>query len=147
MSRDATRTVIVALAGFSFAGLIGITVLDSTNRKNFRYTVFYLLISFLCYLLAINLQDYKFLLSREQMSNLLIDTATLSLICSVVSVVFLAGYDLPFKITVLTIALTGWMIDHIIRTIYTWGDFKKIRQEVRARERQSTSRPASGGCL
>src|SRR5205814_2163842 len=81
--------------------------------------VFYLLISFLCYLIALNIQDYKFFLTREQISSTLIDIATLSLICTAVAVVFVANYGMAFRVVVIVIALAGWIIDLAVRTHYT----------------------------
>lgn len=146
MARESSRTVILALAGFSFAGVIGISVLETTNRQNFKYTVFYLLVSFLGYLAALNLQDYKFFISREQVSNLLTDIATLSLTCSVVSAVFLSGYDCPFQVAVFALALFIWLTDHVIRVCYSWGDFRKIelKQKKEKDHEVQLPRPAEG---
>src|SRR5688572_29285113 len=65
IARESTKQFVLALAGLSFTGVIAIAVVDSVNQSNFKIPVFYLLISFLCYLIANNLQDYKFFVSRD----------------------------------------------------------------------------------
>lgn len=136
IARDSTKSFVLALAGLSFTGVIAIAVVDSVNQSNFKIPVFYLLISFLCYLIANNIQDYKFFVSRDVFSNTLIDIATLSLICTAVTVVFLAGYGVVFQSVVLIVALTGWLTDHILRLRYTLNDFRKFRRKVERRNEQ-----------
>jgi hypothetical protein len=143
MAREPTRAFVLALAGFSFTGLMGISVLDNISRHNFTVQVFYLLVSFLCYLNALQLQDYKFLLLREIISDTLIDIATLCLICSAVSLVIAADYGKGFKAVILCIALLGWAIDHSIRIRYIWQDYNAIRKGI---EDGTRRKKPSGGC-
>ena len=136
IARESTKSFVLALAGLSFTGVIAIAVVDSVNQVNFRIPVFYLLISFLCYLIAFNIQDYKFSVSRDVWSNILIDIATLSLVCTAVTVVFLAGYGVVFQSVVLIVALTGWLADHIVRIRYTLKDFRKYREREQRKNEQ-----------
>ena len=146
IARDSTKQFVLALAGLSFTGVIAIAVVDSVNQSNFKIPVFYLLISFLCYLIANNIQDYKFFVSREVLSSTLIDIATLSLICTAVTVVFLAGYGVIFQSVVLIVALAGWLTDHILRLRYTLNDFRKFRRKVeRKNEQLRAAKSAAAG--
>ena len=144
IARESTKSFVLALAGLSFTGVIAIAVVDSVNQSNFRITVFYLLISFLCYLIALNMQDYKFFVSRDVWSNTLIDIATLSLICTAVTVVFLAGYGVVFQSVVLIVAITGWLADHILRIRYTFNDFRKFRRKAERRNEQLRAAQSAG---
>ena len=136
IARESTKSFVLALDGLSFTGVIAIAVVDSVNQVNFRIPVFYLLISFLCYLIAFNIQDYKFSVARDVWSNILIDIATLSLVCTAVTVVFLAGYGVVFQSVVLIVALTGWLADHIVRIRYTLKDFRKYREREKRKNEQ-----------
>lgn len=128
MARESTRASILALAGFSFTGVIGISVLDAATSRQFKLPVFYLMISFLCYLIALNMQDYKYLVGREEISATLIDMATLSLISTTVAIVLMANYGGYFSLVVFIFALGGWLLDHVIRVRYAWQDLKEIRE-------------------
>lgn len=140
IARESTKSFALPMAGLSFTGVVAIAVLDSVRQSNFRIPVFYMLISFLCYLIAVNMQDYKFFVSREVLSNTLIDVATLGLICTAVLFVFSADYGQAFKIFVLVLAAIGWLTDHILRLRYTYVDLERFRRKVRNRNEQQQLR-------
>ena len=71
--RESHRSHILALAGFSFTGLLAIAVLDATLLQDFHYAVYYLLVSFLCYLSALNFQGYKSKRWHDQFGTALMD--------------------------------------------------------------------------
>ncbi|MBW2620863.1 MAG: hypothetical protein JRC56_05985 [Deltaproteobacteria bacterium] len=77
--RESHRSHILTLAGFSFTGLLAIAVLDATLVQDFRFAVYYLLVSFLCYLSALNFQGYKSKRWHDQLATALMDVASLSL--------------------------------------------------------------------
>ena len=83
--RESHRTLILALAAFSFAALLAIAVLDTTTQR-FRLPTYYLLISFLSYYFALNLQGYKFARWHDQLGDALVEAASLSLILAVMAV-------------------------------------------------------------
>src|SRR5437899_2833533 len=83
--RDQNRSVILALAGFSFAGVLAVALLDVALQQSFAQTVFFLLVSFLAYLWALNAQSYKALRWQGEMVDALIEVGSLSLVLSLIS--------------------------------------------------------------
>ena len=112
--RESHRTLILALAGFSFAALLAIAVLDTTTQR-FRLPTYYLLISFLSYYFALNLQGYKFSRWHDQLGDALVEAASLSLILAVMAIVWVSYPNELFTWAVSVLALGVWLADHIIR--------------------------------
>jgi hypothetical protein len=105
------------MAAFSFAGVLGINLLES-HQNDLRLPAFYLMVSFLSYFSALNLQNYKFNVWREILSDFLIDTANLSLISSVMVMVLSGKYDQSYKVALFAIALLAWLPDQILSLKY-----------------------------
>jgi len=113
--RESHRSHILALAGFSFTGLLAIAVLDATLVQDFRYSVYYLLVSFLCYLSALNFQGYKSKRWHDQLATALMDAASLSLIMSIISILSIRPFSAFFASVLSVIALSVWGVDHFIK--------------------------------
>ena len=128
IDREAHRTFMLALAGFSFSGLLAIVVLDAALRQDFHFAVYYLLLSFLCYLSAINLQSYKAKRWQDQADAALREAATLCLILSVLSILNSREFAAGFALVMTTLAILVWLIDHFLRLRFLWI-FLKGRQE------------------
>lgn len=126
--REAHRSHILALAGFSFTGLLALAVLDATLRQDFRYAVYYLLVSFLCYLSALNLQGYKSKRWHDQFATALMDAASLSLIMSIISILNVQTFKASFAIGLTVLALLVWGADHFAR-IRIQSNFLKMKKE------------------
>lgn len=122
------RTFIVTLTGFSFTGLLAIAVVDAAIQQSLHLSVFYLLVSFLGYLFALNLQAYKALWWHDQLADYLIEAATLSLLLSVIAIVWTSKQPDAFKYLVTILALAVWLLDYIIRVTIMWGFFKGIKE-------------------
>ena len=116
--REAHRAHILALAGFSFSGLLAVAVLDVTLMHDFRYAIYYLLLGFLCYLSALNLQGYKSRRWHDQFGTALVDIASLSLILSIISIIHLKEH---FTIILTILAILVWSADHLIRIRIQWN--------------------------
>lgn len=118
--RNTYRTVVLGLMGFSFTSLLALTVFDAkianeaTNPKTF-FSIYYLLVSFLSFLVVLNLQSYKFYEWLEQVGAILMDAATLSLILAIVKLFESSGYEQSYKILFIALALGVWLLDHLIR--------------------------------
>jgi hypothetical protein len=125
-AREATRSFIITLTGFSFTGLLAIAVVDSSIQQSLHLSVYYLLISFLCYLFALNLQSYKSHWWHDQFGDFLIEAATLSLLLSVVAIVWTSKQPDGFKYLVTILALAVWLIDHVIRITILWQYLKQV---------------------
>lgn len=122
-------THLLTLAGFSFSGLIALIVLDASLRFNLRIAIYYLLISFLGYLLSLNIQGYKFTRRADEFATGVMECATLSLVLSVVATLFAAELGASFTIALSIIALSVWLIDHIWRLKLKWSFYKDLVKE------------------
>ena len=122
--RESHSSHILALAGFSFTGLLAIAVLDATLLQDFHYAVYYLLVSFLCYLSALNFQGYKSKRWHDQLATALMDAASLSLIMSIISILKIRPFSAFFVSILSAIALIIWGVDHILRVRFQ-DDFLK----------------------
>ncbi|MCA1613927.1 MAG: hypothetical protein LC800_07215 [Acidobacteria bacterium] len=124
-AREVHRSFILALGGFSFSGLLAIAVIDASVQQNLQLSVYYLLISFLSYLFALNLQSYKSHWWHDQLGDLLIEAATLSLLLSVVAIIWSSKQPDTFKYLVTCLAVAVWLLDHLIRIRLLWKYFKQ----------------------
>ncbi len=116
LDRESHRAHIMALAGFSFAALLALVVIDAALlHQNFQLPVYYLMVSFIFYMAALNLQGYKSRRWEDQVGTALMDAASLSLILSILSILFLNGFTPQFAWCISLLALSGWLIDHVIR--------------------------------
>jgi hypothetical protein len=144
IAREANRTTILALAGFSFAGLIGIAALDATRQSALHESVYFLLVSFLSYFFALNLQSYKIYISRELLSSTLIDMASLCLLLAVCALIVKSSNGTLYKIVVCALAGVVWTIDHAIRIYYMSVIFKEERRVADASAKSSRVPDAAG---
>jgi hypothetical protein len=119
-AREAHRAYIFPLAGFSFSALLALVVLDATLNIGLDLPIYYLLISFLCYLIAINLQAYKIARWIDQVATTAMDIGTLSLLFSLVSLIFIKAFGYYLLPTLSILAITAWVIDHTIRLHFIW---------------------------
>ena len=133
--REAHRSHILALAGFSFTGLLALAVLEATLRQDFHFGVFYLLVSFLCYFFALNLQGYKSKRWHDQFATALIDSASLSLILSVVSILHVQAFKSNFAIGLTIFAFFVWVTDHATRLRIQWT-YLNLKKGVKGNDQQ-----------
>ena len=113
--RETHRTIILALAGFSFTGLLALVVLESALQQELSIAISCLLFSFLSFMVSLNLQSYKFHYWQDQLGTAFIDAGTLALILSVLSILVTSQQDPKFATTLSVLALTAWVVDHSIR--------------------------------
>jgi len=118
--RDAHRTLIIAFAGFSFTGVVALVVLESAVRQNLKFAVFFLLISFLVYLSALNLQAYKADRWQGELGTALSDTGSLCLVCALISLLLTSGFGGAFAIGASALAGGVWLLDEILRLRFDW---------------------------
>src|SRR4051812_24944891 len=67
--RETNRTNILALSGFSFTALLGVTIAGTTLHQNLDITVYFLLVSFICFFSTLNVQSYKHFKWIDQLSD------------------------------------------------------------------------------
>jgi hypothetical protein len=125
--RDGHRSLVVAFAGFSFAGILGLVALpgDLSDRA---LPIWYMLISFIAYLGALNLQDYKSYRWHDHVGDALIETATLGLLLSIMSFILNSGLSLTFKIGSSILTFLVWLIDFCIRIRFNYRYLSNIRR-------------------
>lgn len=124
--REAHRTLILSLSGFSFTGLIGLIVIDATLRLNYKVAIYYLLISFLSFLFSLNAQGYKSKRWHDQIATSIMDTGSLSLILAASYLIGNQNFGMPFSLSLILLSVVAWLTDHIIRLRIQWR-FLSIR--------------------
>jgi hypothetical protein len=109
--RDAHRVVILALTGFSFTGLLALTIVNAQVKLNLHLPVYYLMVSFLSYTYSLNLQGYKSNRRDDLLSDTLLETALLSLILCISSIIWIANPSKPYSFILIGAACFVWLID------------------------------------
>jgi len=118
IDRTNHRSLIVALAGFSFAGLLALVALPGHLSER-ALPIWYVLVSFLSYLATLNLQGYKASRWHDQIGDALYEMAALGLIASVITFVLKSELPLAFRTIATVLAASVWMFDFIIRIRFT----------------------------
>lgn len=113
--RDGQRGTILGLAGFSFTAVAGLAVLDTTGRPGLQLSIWYVLVSFVAYVAAMNLQTYKGKRWHDFLATSLIEVGALSLALTLISLVFGAKFETWFPYLASALAFGSWLIDHCIR--------------------------------
>jgi hypothetical protein len=119
IDRDNHRALIVALAGFSFAGLLGLVALPGALTEREQLPIWYVLISFLSYLGALNLQGYKARRWHDHVGDALAEIASLGLIASVMTFILKSEMASSFRCAATIIAAAAWISDFIFRLYFT----------------------------
>lgn len=131
--REEHRNFILVLAGFSFTGLLGLAVAplamtEPAVRERLQHDLqlptYLLLASFLFYMFALNLQAYKQRWRHDLVGDALVDGAALSLLSSIIVIVWDASRNLNFTILIGLFAGSIWAVDHAIRIRLTWRIFR-----------------------
>lgn len=118
--RETHRTVISALAGFTFSALLALVFLESARERGLTFSIFTLFISFLGYLEALNIQGYKGTRWHDEIGNAFMETGSFGLVLSMVGVLLtqLNANLTTYGLSILAILI--WLIDHIIRLRIMW---------------------------
>ena len=106
--REAHRSHILALAGFSFSGLLALVVLEAALLQGLHVAIYCLLLSFLFYMFALNLQGYKARRWQDQVATATMDVASLALILSVLSILHYQSFNRCFA-CVLSLSLSSYL--------------------------------------
>jgi len=117
LDRDRHRTVILALAGFSFTATIALFVLHSSTKLELGLPIYHVLLSFSVSLMAMNVQSYKSSRWHDQLATALNEVATLSLALALASMIFYNPFSASLRNALLVIASLPWFLDHIIRLV------------------------------
>lgn len=115
LDRDNIRNTTLALEGFSFAGLLALVLIEPNIKQNLTYPIYFVIISFISYMIQINLQGYKSRRWQEILSDTLFELGSLGLIMTVVCLLFMSGLNNLFIYIMTLISILGWLIDFLIR--------------------------------
>ena len=118
--REAHRGYIMGLAGFSFSGLLALVLLDAVLRKGYLLSIYYLFMSFLAYLFALNMQSYKEKRWQDQLATASTDLASLCLILSIIGILLTQGFSHTFALWLSIVAISIWFVDHVFRISIVW---------------------------
>jgi hypothetical protein len=121
------RTLILALAGFSFSAAVALPAYGLTAEKDVLLPTFYVVVSFLCYLGALNAQSHKLVRWHDQVGSGLADIAIFALFMAVF--VMLVSLDPPiaYLVAVITLAILVWGIDLALR-VSAWTSFFRAKE-------------------
>jgi low temperature requirement protein LtrA len=114
LDRDSHREYIAAMAGFSFTALIALILLDASFKASFRLPIYYLLLSFLAYLFALNLQGYKATRLQDEAGTAAMDVGSLCLILSIVVLLVTQVHDGCYSYPLSVMAIGIWLFHHML---------------------------------
>lgn len=110
--RDANRSLILAFAGFTFTGVIALVVLEPKIKQTVKGAVFFLLVGFLAYLWALNLQGYKASRWQGEAADALTEAGSLCLVLALVSLLISSAFERSFIVFSSVLAVAVWVVDH-----------------------------------
>jgi hypothetical protein len=113
--RGRKRAMILILAGFSYSGLLGLALLSTATTVALNLPIYFLLVSFLSFYLAQSLQRHAHRRWHDHLCEGLIDSGSLSLILSVLSVILFAPFSRSYRIGISLGAFMVWYADHVLR--------------------------------
>ena len=113
--REGNRALILAFAGFSFTGVTALIVLEPTIKQTVSGAVFFLLVSFLAYMWALNLQGYKAYRWQGEAAAALVDTGAMCLVLALISLLVFSSFTFPFILATSSLASGVWLVDHYTR--------------------------------
>lgn len=113
--RETNRSLIIAFAGFSFTGVIALIVLEASVKQTVKWAVYFLLVSFLSYLWALNFQGYKDVRWQDEVASALSDTGSICLVFALVSLLVNSAFPTAFVYPSSLLAVVVWTVDHVIR--------------------------------
>lgn len=121
------RTVILALAGFSFSAAIALAAYGASSSVNVLLPTYYVVVSFFCYLGALNTQAHKYLRWHDQVGSALADVATIALILAVLGMVATLNPPTAYLLILAVLALLVWSVDSYLR-FSAWYSYFRGRE-------------------
>ena len=116
------------MAGFSFAALVGLTIADAKIKVTGALPVSYLMVSFLCYLSMVNLEQYKFTRMHERLSAALYDTATFCLILSICVLIQALPVSEMHRNAITVLALLVFMANLVTQVGLMWNYLAEVEK-------------------
>jgi len=125
--REGHRTLILAFAGFSFTGVVALIVLEPATTQSLQGAIFFLLVSFLTYLWALNLQGYKAFRWQGAAAVALGESGSLCLILALISLLVSSKLGRAFVTSASILAGSVWVVDHVTRLRIDWRFLKAMK--------------------
>jgi hypothetical protein len=116
------RRQILALSGFSFTAALGLPAYGVSANVDIAVPTYYVILSFLCYLGALNIQSYKFYRWQDQLASALADTGALCLLLSIMAMVQLLAPPMAYSVFLGVIALNVWS-SNLFARLCAWSSF------------------------
>lgn len=121
------RSQILALSGFSFTASLGVPAYGAAAEVDVAAPTFFVVLSFLSYFGALNLQAYKFYRWQDQLASGLADTGAFCLLLSIIGMVLLLEPSMLYLGTISVLALVFWGSDVYAR-MRIWASYFRGRQ-------------------
>lgn len=126
--RSQHRSLILALAGFSFTTSLALPAYGVSAKVDVLIPTFYVVLSFLFYLAALNIQGYKFRRWHDQLASGFVDTATFCLLLTVMGMAILLPFPTPVILVLAAVATLVWSFD-IVARFRIWSSYFNGRIE------------------
>ena len=128
LDRDSHRTLIAAMAGFSFTAVAALAVLDVSTQLRVGSALFLLFGSFLAYLWALNIQGYKARRWHDMFGNTLVEVAMLAMLLALCSLIAATSASHTEQTWVFATAGIVWLVDFVARVRLDWQYLTHLRQ-------------------
>jgi hypothetical protein len=117
---EANRSHALGLAGFSFTGVMALTVIDISTNISLRASAYYMLVSFLAFLWGLNIQSYKHFKWIDVFSDALMDVGSLGLVLALIAALWSQPLDLGLRWIGTSLASAVFLVDHCVRVRFDW---------------------------
>gem|GEM_PF-4185407 len=128
-STTETRALSVALCALSYTGLVALALIEGQKQSPFQPAIYYLLTSFLAFLVVMNTQGYKVLQWQSQLSDALFEVGTLSLLLSIGAILVSSTFPEEFVRLLLLVMAFVWAIDHLARIRIESGYYSRLKEK------------------
>lgn len=114
-NRSEARSIILAMAGFSFTGAIAIFLLDSSLARNYNLAAFYLYLSFVAFLVSLSSQSYAATRLARQAAEAFVEMGVLSMLLAFAAILKAQSFNPRFSAGLCVTSVLLWLIDHSAR--------------------------------
>jgi len=124
-AQEGRRVLILTLMGFSFAAyfLLVIEAVKPDTKADLLLGVFYMFVSFVAFLLAYLIDQYRYLRWLDELAYNLSEVGRFTLLASSVAVLWETEFPDPLKDAISVIAALGWVLNFAILFHLRWCFF------------------------
>lgn len=128
LAREEHRNYIIALAGFTFAGLVALVVLDAANIGAMMFPIYDLFVSFVCFTSALSLQHYKATRWQDQLGTALADVGAFAQYVAVLNLLQLSHLPPLLLALLFAASLAAWLADFRARLLIELRYFQHLME-------------------